>query len=81
MAISKLLVNNTYSSTVRRGKAIVITIVMTGNNSSEMQLGFLRSVGEGRESTVPAFRTVLVAAIPSRLQGGTTGPVMLPRDL
>lgn len=57
-----------------------MAIAMTEDSGRETQLGFLRSAGKGRGSNVPVFRTVLTAAIPHCLQGGTAGPVMLLRD-
>lgn len=51
-----------------------MAIAMTGEGSREMQLGFLRSAGEGRQSNVSAFRTVLTAAIPTASEKVLQGP-------
>lgn len=44
------------------------------NDSREMQLGFLRSAGEGRQNNVSAFKTMLTAAIPTACEKALQGP-------
>lgn len=51
-----------------------MAIAMTGEGSREMQLGFSRSAGEGRQSNVSAFRTVLTAANPTASEKALQGP-------